>query len=116
MGWHVSAHDGTCAYDCSFTNPHVRQNDTVRSNEHVAFNDYFTVAFRPPGPPVKVSEDRGSKTNGAVVADRHSFGMQFVDIHELGNPNVLSDFHPTQAMQPRPKGTSPWDYEGYFVN
>jgi hypothetical protein len=116
MGWYVSAHDGACADDRSFTNPHVRQDDTVRSNEHVAFNYYFTVALRPPRPPVKVSEDGGPKTDGAVVADGHIIGMQLVDIDELGNKNVLSDFHPTQAMQPWPEATSPWEYKGYFMD
>jgi hypothetical protein len=72
---HVPAHHRACAYDRTFTNSHVRQDDTVWSNENVSFHDDFLGVFRPLGPPVKMGKYGGSKAKGAIIANRDILGV-----------------------------------------
>jgi hypothetical protein len=116
MRRHIPAYHGAGADDRSFADMDVRQDDAVRPNEHVLFNHNLPIAFRPLGSPVKVSEDGGSKTNSAIVADRNILRMQFIEIHELGDPNASTDVRSPQAMQPRPKAASPGTDKGNFMN
>jgi hypothetical protein len=62
-----------------------------------------------------VSEDGSSKTDARVVANSDIFGMEFVDVYKLGNPNALSDFDATQTMQPWPDRSAPRDKKRYLM-
>jgi len=98
MGWNVSTHYTSCSDHRSFTNPHIRQDDAVRTDKDVLFDDNSSVAFWPSGPPVEVSEDGGSKADGAIVADRDVSGMQFVYVYKLADPDVLANPNSTQPI------------------
>jgi len=53
---------------------------------------------------------------GGIVSDCHIFGVQLVDVNKLCDPNVLSDMHASQAMEPWSKRASTWDNEGDFMD
>ena len=78
-GANVPAHYTSCAGHGSLTNPHIRQDDAVRTDEDILFDDNSSVAFWPFGPPVGMSEGGVSRTDGAIVANRDFSGMQFIN-------------------------------------
>ena len=45
-----------------------------------------------------MSEDGGSKADGAIVANRDVSGMQFIDIYKLANPDVVTNHNSAQPI------------------
>ena len=107
MRRHIAAHHGTRPDHCPLTDSHVRQDDTVRPNEHILLNHNRSIAGRSSGARVKVGDDRCSKADYAVIADCYVRGMYFVDVDKLANPDVLSDRNSAQPLQPRSHTKSP---------
>jgi len=90
---HIAAHYRTSSDHCSLTDSHIGQDDTVRSNENISFNYYFSVACRSPGPPIEVGKDRGPKADCAVVADFDVRGMQFINVYKLADPDIAPHYN-----------------------
>jgi hypothetical protein len=87
----------------------------VRSDEHILLDDDFPIADRAARAEVEVRENRRSKPDGAVITDRDFVRMQFVDIDELGNPHVVPNVRPANAMKPWPEAGAAWGNERNFV-
>jgi hypothetical protein len=98
MGGDITAHDGTSADHCAFTDSHVRQNDAMRTNEDVFFDHDLAVAPCSSWAPIKMSENGCSETNCAVVADGYFSRMQFIQIYELCDPNIRANTCAAQSM------------------
>ncbi len=107
MRGHIPTHYGSSSNYSPFTDSHIRQNHTMRSNENIFFNYDFSVADGSSRAGVKVRDDRRSQTDYAVVADSYIRGMDFIDVYELADPDVLPNRHSAKALQPRPHPESP---------
>jgi hypothetical protein len=62
-----------------------------------------------------MSENGGSKTDRAVVANRDSIRMKVIDIDIVGDPNMLAYFGPAHSMKPRPHSPSSRAHESNNV-
>jgi hypothetical protein len=87
----------------------------VGSDEYILSDSYLSIAFWFSGAPVEVSKNRGPQTDGGVLTDRQSLGVQFIDIYELANPDIPADPCSTQAMEPRPDRSAARHDERQFV-
>jgi len=111
---HIAAHHGTSPDHRPFADSHVGQDDTMRPDEDVLFNDHFSVAGWSSGSRVKVGDDRRSEADGAVVSDGYVRGMDFINVHKLANPDVASDRNSAQPLQPRSQTESPRSHKSYL--
>lgn len=112
MCGHVAADDGARSDYGPFSDCHIRQHHTVRPNEYIFFNDNFSIAGRSPWARVNVGDDRRSHPDDAVVSDRYICGMYFIDVHKLGNPDIVSDRNSAQTLQPGPNTEAPGSDKG----
>ncbi len=87
----------------------------MRANENVILDNYFAVAVVPSVPPIEVRENRTAVSDRAVVPDLDVSRMKFVNVNQLRYPDVLSDLHSTQPVEPRPQRASSWEDEGKLV-
>jgi hypothetical protein len=101
MWRHIAGHYGTRPDHRPFADSHIGQDDAVRPNKDVLFNYNFSVACRSSGSRIKVSDDRRSEADGAVVSDGYFCRMYFINVHKLANPDILSDHNSAQPVQPR---------------
>src|SRR5437867_917964 len=72
MRRHALADDRARLNDGALADSHVRQDQAVRTDEDVVFDNHFAVIGRALGARIEVSEDRRSNPDGAVVADRQT--------------------------------------------
>ena len=72
----------------------------MRSNEYVPPDINFPVTYCSFRSPIKVGDDRRPNADRRVVADRYAFGMQFVDVNELTNPDLVPDFDAAYLVEP----------------
>src|SRR5579872_329246 len=108
MRWNVATHHSARSDHRAFADSHVGQNDAMRSNENILFNDHFSIADWSSGTRIEMCNDRSSKTDRAVVTDCDVCWMHFVDIDKLANPYVLSDASAADAMQPGSYAETSW--------
>jgi len=73
----------------------------MRPDEHILFNYNFSIAGGPSGARIKMGDNRRSESDDAIIANADICGMNFIDIHKLANPDVLSDGDSAQPLQPR---------------
>lgn len=106
----IATHYAAGSNHRSLADSYIRQNDTVRSDENIVFNDDLSSCGRFLRTPIEMRDDRSSHSDGAVVADCYIRGMQFIDIHELADPNVATDRYSAEPMEPRTQIASPRDH------
>jgi hypothetical protein len=114
--WYIATHYGTRPNHCTFTDSHVRQDDTVWPNEGVLFNYDFSVACGSSGSGVEVGDDRRSEADYAVVPDCHIRGMYFINVYKLADPHVVSDHNSAEPLQPRSQTESPRGHKSYLTH
>jgi hypothetical protein len=109
VGWNVLDHYTACADHGSFTNPHIRQDGAVRSNEDILLMTTLPLLFGLLGPQYKRVQMEVLRPM-AIVADRDVGGMQFIEIYKLANQTFLlittprSRFsHGRKPYPPRPR-------------
>lgn len=115
MGRNITTDDGASLDHSPISDADVRQNYTMRTNEHVPSNCHSVTVMRLPGAPVKVSKDSCSKTYRTILPNRQALGVQLVKVDELSNPYILSDFDAALAMKPRPQATAARREESKFL-
>lgn len=91
MRWDVSADDCASSDHCPFTDSHIWQNDTMRTDEDILFDHNFTVAHGASRTRVKVRDDGRSEADCAIVPDAYVRGMYLIDVHELPDPDIFAD-------------------------
>ena len=96
----IAADYGASPDHCSFADYHIGQDHTMRPNEHIFFDNNFSISGWPSWTGVKMRDDRTPKTDDAVVPDYHIFGMYFIEVDKLADPYVLPDRHSAQSLQP----------------
>jgi hypothetical protein len=106
MRRHIAGHYGTRSDYSPFADPYIGQDDAVRPNKDVLFNDNFSVACGSSGSRVKVGDYRRSEADGAVISDRYVRRMYFINVHKLADPDIFSDHNSAQPVQPRPQTKS----------
>lgn len=106
MRRNVSAHHRSGPDYGSFPNPHVGKNDAVRADKDVSLDDNRSLMPSAPRSPIEVGEDGRAETYGAIVSNEDVIGMTIVKINEMGEPYVLPDLDPAQAVQPWPQARS----------
>lgn len=115
MRGNIPTDDASRPDDRSFSDPYVGQNYAMRPDEDILFDEDSSVAVWAPGTPVEVGKDGCAIANGAVIADVYIGRMEFVDVHQLGDPNLLADIRPAQAMEQGSQATASGSQEGQFV-
>src|SRR5579863_3266390 len=113
MRRHIAADHGTSPDHCAFTDCDIGQNDTMRPDEDILFNHYFSITRCSSGTGIKMGDYRRSYTNCAVVANSDVHRMYLIDVHSLANPNILSDHDSAKTLQPRSHAESAGRHQSY---
>lgn len=100
MRRNIPVHYRTSPDHRSFTDFHIRQDDTVRPDEHILLNDNFSISNRSSWAGIKVRDDRCPKSDDAVIANADVCGMDFIDVDKLANPDIFPDRHAAHPLQP----------------
>lgn len=98
MRWHIAANHGASPDHRALTNSYVRQNDAVRSNEHILLNHNLPVSDWSSRAGVKVGNDRCSEADDAVVAYTYVLWVDLVEVDKLTDPDILSDRDSSQPL------------------
>src|ERR1700722_808720 len=115
VGRHIASHDATRADYRSFADSDVRQDDAMRPDKDIFFNDDLTIADWPSGARIKMRDDRGSETDRAVVPNGDVAGVQFIEVDKLADPDVFSDGNAAQPLQPGSRTESAWRHKSYLA-
>jgi len=99
---HIAAHYRSRPDHRSLADSYIRQDDTVRPDKNIVFNDNSTVASGSPGSRIEMRDDRRSEADCGIVPDSHFGRMYLIDINKLADPDVATDFYAAQPLQPRP--------------
>jgi len=102
----ISAHHSAGFDDGAFANPDVREKDAVWPDKDIPFDDYRALVPGPSWSPVEMRKDCRSEADSTVVSDKDPFRVTIVQVDEMGEPDVLANLNPTQAVQPRPQARS----------
>ena len=113
MGGHITAHYGTSPDYRPLADSYIRQDDAVRTDKYVIFNNNFSVTGQSSGSRIKVRNYRRSESDRAVVPNCYVRGMYFIDVNKLADPDIASDHNSAPPLQPRSEGLSSWSYKGY---
>jgi hypothetical protein len=112
----VSRNDTSGLDDRPLADPNVGKDDAMRSDKNVFLDDDFAgVVGRAFRPPIEMGDDGRPQADAAIVADRYGFGMQFIEIDILTDPDLLSDMDASKPVEEWPQTVSSRHLMRYFA-
>jgi len=99
IGRNIARYDRSSLNDGSSTDAYARKDDAVRTDKNIGLNRYGVRTFLSPDwTPIDMGDDRAAQTDCAVIPDRNSFRMNFININMLADPNVLADMNTAPSV------------------
>jgi hypothetical protein len=94
----ISADYGSRLNHSAFANTHIWQDNAMRPDEDVLLDYDRTSSFVPPPTPIEMTKNRGAQANRAIISDEHFLGTAIIYIHEVRDPNILSNVNSTHSL------------------
>jgi hypothetical protein len=111
----VTRHHGAGLNDRTFSDSDIWKNDTVGADKNILFNHDTAVAILLPSSPIKMREDRSAKPDRDTITDTDPFGMDFIDINKLADPDLPTDLNPPNPVKPGPNTFPTRNNESNFM-